>query len=279
MSPDVPGEPVSWFLDGDDRQVTFASCRGICVYTDTASTGLSSAHAQPAWTLLVPVASGNVRVVADGSARVDSEAILLPPLTCHRVETEGPHVSVYLSASMAARSDTAQPRRVSAPVAHRMLDALAVDSGVDPSSAIADLDPSFKQLGTRDPRVTSVFDALSSAVRLDVLAAEIGMSPSRMRAVVHDAVGVPMAQLRLWSRLGHALALLPKATAADAAATAGFADQAHFTRTARRFLGRTPMELSPRSLASRAPDPRWRASVAASRKSRFVQEIALTPEA
>jgi AraC-like DNA-binding protein len=264
VSPDVPGGLVSWFLDGDDRQVTFASCHGISVYTDTASLVLSSTHAQPAWTLLVPVAGGHVRVVADGSARVDDEGILLPPLSCRRVETEGPHVAVHLSVSMAARSETAQPRRVSATVARRMLDALAVDSGIDPSSAIADLDPSFKQLGSRDPRVTSVIDALSSVVRLDVLAAEIGMSPSRMRAVVHDAVGVPLAQLRLWSRLGHALALLPKASAADAAATAGFADQAHLTRTTRRFLGRTPTELSPRSLAPRPPNPRWRASAAVS---------------
>jgi AraC-like DNA-binding protein len=260
----VSGGPVSWFLDGDDRQVTFASCHGISVYTDTASMVLSSAHAQPAWTLLVPVAGGHVRVVADGSTRLDDEGILLPPLSCHRVETDGPHVAVHLSVSMAARSETAQPRRVTATVAHRMLDALAVDSGVDPSSAIADLDPSFKPQEALDPRVTSVIDALSSDVRLDVLAAEIGMSPSRLRAVVHDAVGVPLAQLRLWSRLGNALALLPEASAADAAATAGFADHAHFTRTARRFLGRTPTELSPRSLAPRPPNPRWRASAAAS---------------
>jgi AraC-like DNA-binding protein len=145
-----------------------------------------------------------------------------------------------------------------------MLEALAVDSGIDVGSGIADLDPSFRDAGAIDPRLAFALDAVPNAYRLDVLAAEIGMSPSRLRALVHDAVGAPLTQLRLWSRLGRALALLPYTSAAAAAATAGFADQAHLTRTARRFLGRTPVELTLRSLERRPPNPRWRASAAAS---------------
>jgi len=263
MTAAIPTGPVSWRLERDDRAVTFASCGEISVFTDTASTLMSSAHAHPAWTLLVPVDGGRVTLLADGKGRVDDDGFLIPPRTWHRVKTEGPHVAVYLEASMAARPKTERPRRIPTTVARRMLDSLAVDSGIDPSSAIADLDTSFQHLRPVDPRVTAVIDALPGGLRLDVLAAEIGMSPSRLRAVVHDAVGVPLTQLRLWSRLGHALALLPYGSAADAAATAGFADQAHFTRTARRFMGRTPAELSPRNLSLRPPNPRWRASAAA----------------
>ena len=259
MSLTVPTAPVSWYLERDGREVTFTSCRAINVFTDTAPT-LSSPHALPAWTLLVPVDGGTVKVAADGAGSVEDDGVLIPPQTWHRVKTDGPHVAVYLGASMAMRATTRQPRRISAPIARRVLDAFAVDTGIEPSSALADLDPSFQSVHAVDPRVTVVIDALPGARRLDDLAAEIGVSPSRLRAVVHDAVGVPLSQLRLWSRLGGALALLPYGSAANAAATAGFADQAHFTRTARRFLGRTPAEMSLRSLALRPPNPRWRAS-------------------
>jgi AraC-like DNA-binding protein len=256
---------VSWRLERDQRAVTFASCRQLSVYTDTTSTALSAVHARPAWTLLVPVEGGRVTVFAGTTVRVDDDGVLVPPLTWHRVTTHGSHVAVYLDASMAARAGNARPRLVPGPVARRMLESLAVDSGIDFDSGVAGLDPSFRNPERIDPRVAFAMDAVPDAYRLDVLAAEIGMSPSRLRALVRDAVGAPLTQLRLWSRLGRALALLPYASTAGAAATAGFADQAHLTRTARRFLGRTPAELSLRSLELRPPNPRWRASAAAGR--------------
>jgi AraC-like DNA-binding protein len=264
MTSSLPTGPSSWRLERDQRQVTFASCRQLSVFTDTTSTALSAAHARPAWTLLVPVDGGSVTVVADATVRVDDDGVLVPPQTWHRVATQGPHVAVYLQASIAARASSARPRLVPASVARRMLESLAVNSGIDVESGIAGLDPSFRDPGALDPRLAFAIDALPNAYRLDVLAAEIGMSPSRLRALVHDTLGPPLTQLRLWSRLGRALASLPYASAAGAAATAGFADQAHLTRTARRFLGRTPAELSLRSLELRPPNPRWRASAAAS---------------
>nr|WTB28771.1 hypothetical protein OG781_03725 [Streptomyces sp. NBC_00830] len=50
--------------------------------------------------------------------------------------------------------------------------------------------------------------------------------------------------LRQWARLRVAVAELPRESAAAAAAFAGFADQANFTRTARRLLGRTPSSIT-----------------------------------
>lgn len=255
--------PASWHLERDGRQLTFASCGQLSVYTDTASTPVSAVHAHPAWTLLVPSDGGSVTVRAGDVVRVDDDAVLIPPQTRHRVATRGPFVSVHVAAPMAPRADGARPRRVAATAARRMLDALAVDSTVDVSSAIAGLDRSFRQADPIDRRVAFAIEALPGTYRLDALAAELGMSPSRLRALTHDAVGVPLTQLRLWSRLVRAIALLPYASAADVAARAGFSDQAHLTRTARRFLGRTPTELSPRSFGRRALNSRWRASAAA----------------
>jgi AraC-like DNA-binding protein len=65
-----------------------------------------------------------------------------------------------------------------------------------------------------------------------------------LQSLAHQALGVPLTQLRLWSRLARAVAWLPYRRMAEVAAAAGFADQAHLTRTARRFLGRTPGDLS-----------------------------------
>ncbi|KJY41759.1 hypothetical protein VR41_11170 [Streptomyces sp. NRRL B-1568] len=75
------------------------------------------------------------------------------------------------------------------------------------------------------------------------IAADVGLSPTRLRTLVHASVGVPLTRLRQWARLRVAVADLPRESAASAAAVAGFADQAHFTHTARRLLGRTPASI------------------------------------
>ncbi len=249
--------PMSWRLERNLRQVTFASCRELSVFSETASASLSLPHAHPAWTLLVPVDGGSVTVIAGETVRVRNDGVLVAPQQRYRAATDGPHVAVYVNAWMAARAQGRRPRLVRAAIARRMLDALAVDSGVDLEAAIAELDPLLGRIGSIDSRLAFAIHALPDAYRLDVLAAEIGVSPSRLRALALDAIGVPLTQLRLWSRLARAIARLPYGATADAAAAAGFADQSHFTRTARRFLGRTPAELSLRSLKLRQADARW----------------------
>jgi AraC-like DNA-binding protein len=241
------------------RQVTFASCRELNVFSETTSASLSAPHAHPAWTLLVPVDGGTVTIVAGETVQVRNDGVLVAPQHRYRAATDGPHVAVYVNAWVAPRAERRRPRLVRPAFAQRMLDALAVDSGVDLEAAIAELDPLMGRIGTIDSRLAFAIDALPNAYRLDVLAAEVGVSPSRLRALALDAIGVPLTQLRLWSRLARAIGRLPYGPAAEAAAAAGFADQSHFTRTARRFLGRTPAELSLRSLELRPTDHRWSA--------------------
>src|SRR5262249_12848330 len=172
------------------------------VLTDTEPTALSTAHAHPAWTLLVPTDGGSLTVIAGDTACVHDDGVLLPPRTWYQTATTGPHVALYLDASLASGpSICTRPRRVPADIARRMLDSFAVDSDIDFAAAIADLDPVFARTRSLDPRLAYAIDALPDACRLDVLAAEIGMSPSRLRALVLDTIGVPLTQLRLWSRL------------------------------------------------------------------------------
>ncbi|MGW3496551.1 helix-turn-helix domain-containing protein [Streptomyces sp. NPDC001020] len=94
-----------------------------------------------------------------------------------------------------------------------------------------------------DPRVAhALCESTRADPRADVgsIAAGVGLSPPRMRALVRASVGVPLVRLRQWARLRAAIADLPRESVAAAAALAGFADQAHLARTARDLIGRAP---------------------------------------
>jgi AraC-like DNA-binding protein len=98
--------------------------------------------------------------------------------------------------------------------------------------------------GAIDPRVAAALRDLPAAGRVDQLAASVGLCPSRLRALIKDLTGMPPTRLRMWQRLLAAVLSLPDKPIAVAAADAGFADQAHLTRTASRLIGRTPGELA-----------------------------------
>lgn len=80
--------------------------------------------------------------------------------------------------------------------------------------------------------------------RVEQLAAEVALSPSRFRHLVKDLVGMPVRPYLRWLRLRRALTLAAAgASVTQSAQDAGFADAAHLTRTARRHFGVTPGEI------------------------------------
>lgn len=241
---------TSWRLERNLRQVTFAQCREMSVFSETTSAPMAAPHAHPAWTLLLPVDGGTVTVVAGDAVRVQNDGVLLAPQIQYRAATDGPHVAVYANAWRSARPQSVRPRMIGTHAARRVLDVLDVDHGTNLSGSMAELATLVGRIGTLDSRLAFVIEALPETSRLDGLAADVGISPSRLRALANESIGVPLTQLRLWSRLARAIAGLPYGTTATAATAAGFADQAHFTRTARRFLGRTPGGLSLRPLVN-----------------------------
>ena len=243
--------PTSWRLERHLRQVTFAQCPEMSVFSETTSARMAADHAHPAWTLLLPVDGGTVTVVAGDVVRVRNDGVLLAPQIQYRAATDGPHVAVYANAWRSARPQSMRPRTIGSDTARRVLDALDVDHGTDLSGSMVELATLVGRIGALDSRLAFVIEALPEAGRLDGLAADVGISASRLRALANENIGVPLTQLRLWSRLAQAIAWLPYGTTATAATSAGFADQAHFTRTARRFLGRTPGGLSLRPLVNR----------------------------
>jgi len=238
--------------------VSFARCTELSVFSETKSARISAPHAHPAWTFLLPFDGGTVTVIAGDTVRVHNDGVLLPPQSQYRAAADGPHLAVYAHVWSWARPKSARLRTLGARTARRVLDALDVDSGTDLSAAVAELTPLVGQVRPIDSRLAFVIESFPAADRLDVLAADVGLSPSRLRSIAHDEIGAPLTQLRLWSRLARAILWLPYRPTAAAAAAAGFADQAHLTRTARRFLGRTPGELSLQTLAPRPPERRQR---------------------
>lgn len=97
-----------------------------------------------------------------------------------------------------------------------------------------------------DRRVLMALDALDRQQDSDgaVLAARFaGISASHLRALCRSEFGVPFSKLLLWRKVRKAcLAMKSGLSLADAAAEAGFADQAHLTRTLSGVIGLTAGE-------------------------------------
>lgn len=99
-----------------------------------------------------------------------------------------------------------------------------------------------------DPRVQSVVNDLnldsSENVRLQDLAAKVGLSESRLAHLFRRDVGIPMRQYRLSLRTQEAVAQISNGRSlTDSAHIAGFADSAHFCRICRRMFGSSPSDL------------------------------------
>lgn len=99
-----------------------------------------------------------------------------------------------------------------------------------------------------DPRVlhrASVVDrAAHRGLSVRDTADLLGTTDRTLRRFSHQVFGYGMKTLSLIHRFQHARTRASQgASWADAAATAGYSDQAHFTRECRRWTGRTPTEL------------------------------------
>jgi AraC-like DNA-binding protein len=93
-----------------------------------------------------------------------------------------------------------------------------------------------------DPRLVAAMDAVTApGASMSDVAARVGLSPPRLRALARAQLGLPLPRWRAWVRLRVAAeALRDGRSIADAAITGGFADQAHLTRWMREMMGLTP---------------------------------------
>jgi AraC-like DNA-binding protein len=91
-----------------------------------------------------------------------------------------------------------------------------------------------------------VDEHLDGSPRLGDAAARVGLSPRQLRRLIDADLGMPFRRYVLWRRLRRAvLAVRGGDDLTTAAATAGFADSAHFSRVFRSMFGLAPSEVLP----------------------------------
>lgn len=206
-------------------------------------------HRLPAWKAVLPI-GGHAELLQPGRPMVAAPGLIVPPQLAHGCTATSAYIALFVDSWLLPSRPG--PIRLGAGEVRRVLAALGTIGSNGPGTCV-DLPAAYAELralvgppSPLDPRVTH-------AVRLCTLrdpdmpitsiAIEVGLSAPRLRALVRQDVGITLARLRRWGRLRTAIADLPDSTAALAAATAGFADQAHLARTARDFIGRTPASL------------------------------------
>ncbi len=99
-----------------------------------------------------------------------------------------------------------------------------------------------------DPRLSAMLSDLSKAPiksTLTEIAANYNLSPSRLRTLAKEQIGVSLSNLLLFRKLVKSLELLASGSIlSEAAQVGGFSDQAHFSRTMRKMFGITPSSSS-----------------------------------
>ncbi|MFI1968380.1 AraC family transcriptional regulator [Streptomyces cinnamoneus] len=212
----------------------FAVHEGYAVYEGPATD--SSFHMHAAFQVAIAV-RGEVLMVDASGTRHQAVALIVPPMVRHRMLAV-PHLLTFFVEPQCAFADRLRER---------------CGPGVTADPELRDLREEDVRSATGRPaegldgRLLAAMNALADQrVPMPVLSAQVGLSPQRLRALARQQLGMPLPRWRIWQRLARATeALREGRSLADAATTAGFADQAHFNRQMREMLGLAPSFLLP----------------------------------
>jgi AraC-like DNA-binding protein len=236
----------AWELEQNDRRLVFSSGPEATLFGETCAFSVTR-HCHPAWKVVLPI-GGHVEVGADGGRTIAAAGVIVPPQLAHTCAATSSYAALFIDPWLLrpepglTRLDKATARRIRAALGPSGIPA----TGADLAAAKAELIDLTGAGYPLDPRVAHAVRESTRAdphVDIGAIAADVGLSPPRMRALVRASVGIPLVRLRQWSRLRAAIAGLPGESVAAAAASAGFADQAHLARTARNLLGRAPASI------------------------------------
>ncbi|MGY4394055.1 AraC-like DNA-binding protein [Streptomyces sp. TE12347] len=194
-----------------------------------------SVHRHAAFQLVLAPRGEAALAGADGTV-VRGTALLVPPMTAHRMVAAGELLTLFVEPH-SALADRLRGRCGSGS------DILAVPELGLLDEAELGRAAALPSAGL-DPRLlaaAALLEGLEEPVPMDVVAARVGLSPQRLRALARQQLGIPLARRRIWSKLRRsAQALEEGRSPADAAAAGGFADQAHLTHRMREMIGMTP---------------------------------------
>jgi AraC-like DNA-binding protein len=212
----------------------FAIGEGFAVYRGATTTGHVHRHA--AFQIAIGMRR-EVAIVGRSGTLQRAAVLVVAPMEPHSLQAN-PDVLTYFVEPHCVFADRLRERHGTGISAAPELRDLHEDdvrpAGVRPSNQL-------------DPRLVRTLTALGDRrASLPSLAADVGLSPQRLRALARDQLSMPLARWRIWTRLRRAAeALQAGQTLADAASTAGFSDQAHLTRQMREMMGLTPAVVLP----------------------------------
>ncbi len=212
----------------------FAIGEGYAVYRGPTTAGTLHRHAAFQIVIGMPDAVG---VVDAAGITHRATAIVVPPMQRHCLLATA-DVLTYFVEPHCAFADRLREHYGNGITAAPELRALSEDDVRPAGSRGSD---------ELDPRLVFALNALADGdISLPSVAAEVGLSPQRLRALARQQLGMPLARWRVWTRLRRAAQALQRGQSlADSATAAGFADQAHLTRQMREMMGLTPAALLP----------------------------------
>jgi AraC-like DNA-binding protein len=220
----------------------------------------SSLHSHHAWHLMLGL-DGPLRIrTASRAAPVSARAVLTRPGVPHAADANGHEVLVIFVKPESEVGARLRERRgagveiLEPEIVDRIHDAFRSarsreELNARAARALTELGIEETRPSIRHPAVKKVLRYLRDSApgadeSLAALAAQSGLSSSRLMHVFTEEVGIPLRPYLRWLKLERAaLALAAGSSTADAAFAAGFADAAHMARSFRSMMGTTPAAL------------------------------------
>lgn len=193
-------------------------------------------HRHAAFQIAIAV-EGEVAMVDTDGLRHQGEALVVAPLAGHRILAAA-DLLIYYIEPHCVFADSLRQRHGSGVTVAPELRGLR-DEHIGPAELRASKD--------LDPRLVEALNILgANSIPIPAVAARVGLSAQRLRALARSQLGMPLTRWRVWSRLRRAAEALQRGhSLTDAAVLAGFADQAHLTRQMREMMGLTPAVVLP----------------------------------
>lgn len=236
---------------------TLALGSGLVVYVGPGSSATTHRHdaIQLVWSPSHPI-----RVHTEHTSST-TRAVLIPPRQSHGFDANGDNVAILLiePSGPIGQQLTALANDLSTSAVEARLAGTQLPTSDDGGSVIrwsrqllaALIGPHTQP--SPPPVRPEVLDAiefidahLDQAPLLTSAANHVALSPRQLRRSFTIEVGIPFQRYVLWRRLRRALLAVNDGTdLTTAAATAGFTDSAHFSRTFRQTFGLAPSDVLP----------------------------------
>lgn len=214
--------------------------RGWALYRGYAADQRPHAHAA----VQVAISDGGpLEVEMEGNFVLEGDVLLIGPMTKHRLRpTQGVVTLIYVDlalpfaqaalAGINPRQSGQAPEALAAALRAARNDTQQLKAIVEEGNS------------SIDQRLERAIEEMVRSRRSHTIALAVrnnGLSPQRARHLARKQLGAPMKTILLWRKLEIAAREIAAGSGlAAAAASAGFADQAHLTRTMKHMFGVTP---------------------------------------